>query len=391
MVGPFGLAPKQTMAARALPLARALVRRGHSVTILLPPWSNPEASGVRFDDSGVSVVNLKLPPPIPVLFQLSLTLRLLRELRTLRPAVVHCFKPKAYAGLVAWCLWWLIRARLVRTRLVVDTDDWEGAGGWNSLEPYPRLLKRFFAWQEGWGLTHAHAVTVASRALQTLVWALGMPRASVMYVPNGAPVDLSGSYGMISQSPAPSSEANLLLYTRFFEFDLKRIARVFMRLAERQPALRFTIVGRGLFGEEHTFARLLADSPAAGRIDWLGWLPSSDLPAVFARATLALFPFDDTLLNRTKCSVKLAELLSAGVPVVADAVGQNAEYIVEGVSGLLVRAEDEDAMLHAAECLLGAPDLRQKLSLGARRRMREQFDWDILVLEVEKAYEAQTN
>lgn len=415
MVGPFGLAPKQSMAARALPLARALVRRGHAVTILLPPWSNPEASGVRFVDAGVSVVNLKLPPPVPVIFHLALALGLLRSVLSLRPAVVHCFKPKAYSGLVAWCLWWLVRARLLRVRLVVDADDWEGAGGWNSLEPYPVLLKEFFAWQERWGLTHTHAVTVASRALQTLVWALGMSADAVIYVPNGAPaipVDGSGAtpapaqadrFGALSASartddPAAASapaaatgEENVLLYTRFFEFDLKRVARICIQLAERHPALRFTVVGRGFFGEEQTFAGLLADSPAGSRTEWLGWLPASNLPAVFARATLALFPFDDTLLNRTKCSVKLAELLSTGVPVVADAVGQNAEYIIDGESGLLVPSGDEGAMLQAVERLLSAPELRQKLSLGARRRMREHYDWDVLVLEAEKAYGVPAN
>ena len=34
MIGSFGLAPKGTIAVRALPLARALARRGHTVTLV---------------------------------------------------------------------------------------------------------------------------------------------------------------------------------------------------------------------------------------------------------------------------------------------------------------------------------------------------------------------
>lgn len=383
MVGPFGLAPKQTMAARALPMARALVRRGHVVTILLPPWSNPAASGLCFADAGVEVVNLPLPPSIPVIFQLALTLGLLRHLLALRPDVVHCFKPKAYSGLVAWCLWWLIRTGLVRGRLVMDSDDWEGAGGWNNLEAYPPPLKWLFVWQEQWGLTHAHAVTVASRALQTLVWALGMDRGAVVYVPNGAP---TACVAEAAAQPNAHVEARLLLYTRFFEFDLERIARLLVGLGHQHPSLRFTILGRGLFGEEKKLLSLIAGTVVAERTQWLGWLPAADLPAVFADATLAVFPFDDTLLNRTKCSIKLADLLCAGVPVVAEAVGQNAEYIVNGESGLLVRSGDEKAMLAAVACLLDDAALRRTLAAGAQRRMRERFDWDVLALSVERAY-----
>jgi glycosyltransferase involved in cell wall biosynthesis len=383
MVGPFGLAPKQTMAGRALPMARALVRHGHVVTILLPPWSNPDASGLRFADAGVAVVNLTLPPHIPVAFHVAVTLGLLRHLLTLRPDVVHCFKPKAYSGLVAWCLWWLIQLRLSRARVVVDSDDWEGAGGWNTLEAYPAPLKWFFAWQERWGLTHAHAVTVASRALETLVLALGVKRDRVVYVPNGAPT----ACAMLTHvTPTLSVEPTLLLYTRFFEFDLERIARLLVALGKQHPSLRFTIVGRGLFGEEIKFASLLAGTVIAERTQWLGWLPAAELPAVFAKATLALFPFDDTLLNRTKCSIKLAELLCAGVPVVAEAVGQNAEYIVNGESGLLVNSGDEQAVRAAVTCLLDEAGLRQSLAAGAQRRMREQFDWDVLATSVERAY-----
>ena len=70
-----------------------------------------------------------------------------------------------------------------RVRLVMDTDDWEGAGGWNDVAPYSRWQKRFFAWQERWGMTHCHRLTVASRALQA--WAQGMPASQVIYLPNG--------------------------------------------------------------------------------------------------------------------------------------------------------------------------------------------------------------
>jgi hypothetical protein len=40
MIGPFGLQPKATMSFRALLMAKALVARGHSATLLIPPWDH---------------------------------------------------------------------------------------------------------------------------------------------------------------------------------------------------------------------------------------------------------------------------------------------------------------------------------------------------------------
>jgi glycosyltransferase involved in cell wall biosynthesis len=117
-----------------------------------------------------------------------------------------------------------------------------------------------------------------------------------------------------------------------------------------------------------------------------GWVESDRLPGYFAAADVAIFPYDDTLINRTKCSVKLTDLLAAGLPVVADAVGQNAEYIVGGESGLLVEPEDDVAFADAVLRLLKDADLRARMGMSAARRMRERFAWDNLVQEVERAY-----
>jgi glycosyltransferase involved in cell wall biosynthesis len=385
MVGPFGMWPKSTMRVRALPIAQSLVKRGHRVTMLLPPWSNPHDAGTTANFGDVRVVNLRLPPRIPGVFHLLLTVALVRSVLALQPSVVYCFKPKAYAGSTAWCLWQLRRLGIHHSRLVVDTDDWEGAGGWNAVEPYVPLYKHFFAWQEKWGLTHADAITVASRALQTLAWSLGVPRGAVHYTPNG--VDAFATMAE-SQSAQRTSTPTALLYTRFFEFDLERIAHLMVSLSQAIPALKLVIVGKGFFGEEIRFAQILSSAGLSDRVASMGWPPADGLQTIFARTTVALFPFDDTLLNRTKCSVKLTELLTAGMPVVAEAVGQNAEYIVHGQSGLLAAPGDEQCFIEAVRSIVCDDGLRGRLSNGARARMRERYSWERIVGEVEAALTA---
>ncbi len=387
MIGPFGLRPKGTMSVRALPLARELAALGHAVLIVMPAWHTPEEPPRRWEDGGVTLEYVPLGPRLPILSYLLIAARLVRRALAWRPHVVHCFKPKAYSGLAAWLLWHMRRMGLVRTRLVVDEDDWEGPGGWNDVEPYPRRMRAFFAWQERWGLAHADALTVASRALQSIVWSRGVPVGRVHYLPNGAIPRRRGDRARVRDQYALGNAPIVLLYTRFFEFDVARAVETFGRILAQAPEARLLVVGAALFPEaDRRFDRLVERAGLGGRVLRAGWVPEEALPDYFAASDVAIYPFDDTLINRCKCSVKLTDLLSVGVAVVADAVGQNAEYITHGETGLLVPAGDIEAMADAAVRLIRDDDLRRSLGSTAARRMADRYAWSRLALTALAAY-----
>lgn len=390
MVGPFGLQRKGTLRARALSFARALAARGHTVTLVVPPWDSPSQAGRRWEEHGVRIVNVPLPPRLPLVFHVWLTWYLVREVLAARPDVVHCFKPKAYAGLTHFALYWLRRLGWVArsVRLVVDEDDWERA--WNAVEPYTAAQKRFFAWQERWGLRHADAVVVASRELERLVRAEGVPSERVFYVPNGVWPEAFERSAARAQAARMLWELEdapvVLLYSRFLEFRLERIVTILDWLRRREPRVRLFVVGEGLYAEESELDDLLAAAGLGSNVVFTGWGHTQQLPDYFAAADVAIFPFDDTAINRTKCSVKLAELLAAGLPVVADAIGQNTEYIQDGETGLLVTPEDDAAFAEAVLRLLGDPALRRRLGAAAAQRTRARFAWPDLAQGVERAY-----
>ena len=389
MIGPFGLRPKGTMSVRALPLAKALAARGHQLTVLLPPWDWPEDSGEAWTKDGVAIENITLPPAVPLLRHLITTWKLVKRTIALDPDIVHCFKPKSYAGLVAWFLWWFRRLGGTRVGLVVDTDDWEGAGGWNELAKYSWLQKRFFAWQEQWGLRHSDALTVASRALESIVWSLGVPRNRVKYVPNGVGDLRTGGGVRLSvhhEQRAQVHGGTVLLYTRFFAFALDRVVTILDLIHKARPKVRFLIVGKGLYGEEVRFMQLCRAAGLEPAIDYAGWVKAEALPGYFAQADVAMFPFDDTLINRTRCSVKLLDLLAAGVPVVAESVGQNAVIVEHGISGVLTPPGSALAMAEAVISLLGDANLRTTLTQGALRCVHERLAWRRLAEIAETAY-----
>jgi len=389
MVGPFGLHPKGTMSVRALPLAKALAARDYKVDIILPSWHSPEDSGKSWEEEGVGIFNVPLPPRIPGVWHLWLAGRMLRRLLALNPDVVHCFKPKAYSGIVALSLWGLQRLGVFTGRIVVDSDDWEGNGGWNEIGEYSTLQRIVFAWQERWGLLHANAITVASRALETLVWSLGVAPATVHYLPNGSVTGklAEGDGDWVRDQYGLEGHPVILLYTRFFEFSTERLAEIMRRVVAQAPQVRLLIVGRGLFGEEERFLDLAHAAGIDSAVLYAGWVEYKDRADYFAASDVAIYPYDDTLINRTKCSVKLVELLAAGLPVVADRVGQNSEYIKDGVSGILVE-DSINAYANAVVRLLSDAELRSRLGAAAQRSVRCEYNWSKLAAVAERAYGA---
>jgi glycosyltransferase involved in cell wall biosynthesis len=386
MLAPFGIRPKGTLAARMLPLAQALVRRGHVASIVAPPVQNPQDAGSRAIYGGVPVIHLPLPRlrgPAAVIEQAGALARMtLRE----RPDVIHLFKPKGYSGLAALAL----RAIAPDIPLDVDTDDWEGRGGWNDLLPYPRAAKALFAWQERDLPRRAATVTVASRTLQTQVWGFGVPPEKVFYLPNGiSATAISEREAGLQPSTFPISgpqSAVLLLYTRFWEFDVRDMVAALVGIVAGCPSARLRVVGRGERGEERELLRLAARAGVASAIDNRGWIEPEALPALLASADLALVPMDDTLINRARGLAKLLELMGLGLPIVASHVGQAAEYIEHGQSGVLVAPGDPGALARAALHLLSDAGARQRLGVAARLRAAQEYAWEHLALQAERAY-----
>jgi glycosyltransferase involved in cell wall biosynthesis len=366
-----------------LPLAQALVARGHAVRIVAPPVQNPQDAGRQDLYDGVPVIHTALPRFAGAAGVAQQVQALLRAALAERPDVLHLFKPKGYSGLAA------LLARKLRPSLplVVDTDDWEGWGGWNDLLPYPRAAKALFAWQERDLPRRADAVTVASRTLQTQVWGFGVPPERVVYIPNG--IGRSEIGDLSSEPQLPSSDLRspiLLLYTRFWEFDVRDLVATLVPIVALCPGVRLLVVGRGERGEEQEFMRLAARAGVAQAIDNRGWVEPAQIPALLAAADVALVPMDDTLINRARSLAKLLELMAAGLPIVAGRVGQVAEYIEDGLSGLLVAPGDPAAMARATLALLTDAPLRGRIGRGARARVARHYAWDHLAPAAEQAY-----
>ncbi|MCA9897156.1 MAG: glycosyltransferase, partial [Anaerolineales bacterium] len=94
-----------------------------------------------------------------------------------------------------------------------------------------------------------------------------------------------------------------------------------------------------------------------------------------------------TLLNRTKCPVKLADMLAVGVPVVAEAVGQVGEYVVNGRSGATFPTGDIIGITQELIHILQNPERQAQLAVGAKTHIEENFSWEQLATRLLNAYQ----
>ncbi len=387
-LAPFGIRPKGSLQARMLPLAKELQRIGHDLVIIVPPYTNPEDSGLVEVVEGVTLRNIRLGPTDGPLAAPFIACRMLRAALDLRPDLIHLFKPKGYGGLAAMALAGLRLAGRRRPLLVVDSDDREGKGGMNDLHPYSWAEKRLFSLQEQTLTRWAHGVTVASRSLESLAWGMGARPATTLYLPNGPVLRPAGSreqgrrrFGFDARQPV------LLLYTRFFEFDQQRLYAVLEQLCKRMPQMRLLVVGKGRQGEEQALEQVADQRGWGEQVTIAGWVRPEQLPDCLAAADAALYLFDDTLINRTKCPAKLAELAACGIPIAAERVGQVPEYLQHGESGLLVESGDVTGLVQAAQQLLTDRALAERIGQAARQRMLTVFGWEQRAEELDQFYQ----
>lgn len=85
-------------------------------------------------------------------------------------------------------------------------------------------------------------------------------------------------------------------------------------------------------------------------------------------------------------SLALVEAMAAGCAVIASRVGGMAEIVEDGVNGLLVPPNDEEALAAALTKLLGNDELRSRLGHAARLSAIARFEREQVIDRIERLY-----
>ncbi len=378
-VAPFGVRQKGTTRARVIPLAAALAARGHTVRVVVPAWDSPVDWG-RVERVGqAEIVHLPTRPVRSPEYSPAILAQTWCAVADWRPDVLHCFKPIGYSGAVALLVARTGHARRKATLVAVDADDLEGSSGWARRSGRPWWQAALLDLQERRTLCAAALVTVASQYLLRRAAAWGVEPRRLHYLPNAVNLPHGPT---TSARPLRAGPPKLLLYTRFNEFSLRRGVDAIGRVLSCLDTALLTVVGDG--PQRAAFERLVLGRPWASRVRFAGFLEGRDLAVALSGADVAIWLFDDTPINRARSPVKLVELLAAGVPVVAEAVGEVAALAGAGLR--LVRPGNVRELTTAVVTLALGAAKQPVQAMRAQERASRTPTWEARAEALEQRY-----
>ena len=244
-------------------------------------------------------------------------------------------------------------------------------------------LRRVGTFMEGSSIEAADRLLAASRSIAEFTASdLGIADELIDIV-EGA-VDIEAFSPAESPRPADPDRLRLLFVGNLTENKgVHTVFEAFLALAARYPGLSLTIAGAG---DEAVSERMANEARAAGvgdRLTLLGFVEHERLPELYRSADLLAAPsqFEGGL------GMVYLEAMACGLPVIAAAAGGAAEAIVDGETGILLRAGNAPEAAGAIESMIGDPQRRAALAAAARERVQERFAPRAYAERVLAAYE----
>jgi sugar transferase (PEP-CTERM/EpsH1 system associated) len=288
--------------------------------------------------------------------------RLWRQLRRLRPAIVHT------RNLGTVDQQWIARLAGVRARV-------HGEHGWEASDPGGRNPKHLRI-RRACAPAIQRYVAVSRDIATWLERQVGVPGAHIRQIYNG--VD-DATFSTEGSRPAdfPWTKDSLVIGTVGRLDPIKnqlRLVEAFARLAAGTlpcaSRLRLLIVGGG------PLRQLLAETVERLGLSDRVWLagPRNDVAALMRSMDVFVLPSVNEGISNT-----ILEAMAMARPVVAAAVGGNPELIVSGVTGELYDGDALENLPRVLAPLLTDYTRRQVMGAAARARVQQHFGLQSMV------------
>lgn len=161
------------------------------------------------------------------------------------------------------------------------------------------------------------------------------------------------------------------------------LLEAFARIAREVPNTYLVFVGDPVFDTDSYQNKLLnltADLGLVDRVKFAGY--RHDLPEVLA----AMDVFAFTSVEKDTSPLTLLSAMATGLPIAAFAIEGVRELIDEDETFLLVLPRKTEALAELLLRLVSDPDLRQRLSVSARRQAEMKFSLERHVTSMEQVF-----
>jgi sugar transferase (PEP-CTERM/EpsH1 system associated) len=323
---------------------------------------------IRRED--VPVVALHKPPG----HGLWLYPQLFRLMRAWRPAIVHSRNLAALEAVVpAWAAGVPVRIHGEHGR---DVDDLDGS---NRKYRWMRGMYRPFV---------SHYVSLTTELTEYLVTRVGVAPSCVTQICNGVDVErfrpADRAPAAIDGCPFDASRHWLVGTVGRMQAvkDQVTLARAFALALQQRPALmermRLVMIGDGPL---RALSQALLDASGIGH---LAWLPGErgDVAEVMRGLNCFVLPSLAEGVSNT-----ILEAMASGLPVIATAVGANADLVEHGETGEIVSSADAEALAASIVRLATNPERAAAMGRAGRASAEDRFSLRSMVSDYQALYD----
>ena len=225
-----------------------------------------------------------------------------------------------------------------------------------------------------WVMGKSAALTVVSTAMKKTIVDVGIVPDKVEVIPMG--VDLKGLFTPDPSVPRKTDE--LLFVGRLVEKKgVRSLLEAMPKVLAKNPSLRLSVAGAGPLEAE--LRELAQQLNISGKVDFLGMVPQTKLPALYRRAALAVFPFIVAKSgDQEGFGLVQVEAMGCECPVIAGDLPVIHDTIIHEENGLLFPSGNSQALADTILRALNDPELRARLAGEGRKRVVQKFEWEIV-------------
>ncbi|GAB4410865.1 MAG: glycosyltransferase family 4 protein [Bacteroidia bacterium] len=213
-----------------------------------------------------------------------------------------------------------------------------------------------------------------SEGMYAQLLAAGVPPGRLCTIPNGADLE-----AFVPQA-RPAGPVTRFIYagTLGIANDLGQLMQAVALLGGRRD-VRFDIVGEG---NDAARVRQLARDLGLEQVHFWGQVPRGQVAALLAQADVGIVCFAPFPVLEANAATKFFDYLAAGLPLLINYEGWQADYLRRYQCGLSAPQGDAAALAEAICRLADDPALRTTCAINGRRLAEAQFDRRVLARQM---------
>jgi len=237
-------------------------------------------------------------------------------------------------------------------------------------------------------LTIADIVTANSHYMMDQSFSLGTKPEKCVLVPRGVDLDM-----FYPSRDKPGMDRNrrggpVILCVRHIcaKNGIEYLISAARIVVDHWPEARFVFCGREDPSYRHELQKQVAVLELESHVSFTGFIPHRELVNYFRNCDLTVIPSVIEAAGNV-----ILEAMACAKPVIGSNVGGIPDYISDGETGFLVEPMNPRALADRILQLLNDPVLTMRMGAAGRKRVEEQYRFDIMISKIVAIYENVTN